>query len=244
MSENKQILILKTGHTIAGLLDAGEDFEDWFIDCSGLKEELFITKSLHLEEDLIDLGQIRAIIVTGSPAYITDEASWNFIAANYIKEAHQLGIPILGVCYGHQLLAWTFGGKVDFNANGRSIGTIQINLTELAKRDHLFKVLPERFSVHVSHQQSVVKLPADAVKLASGHSDIVQAFRLGNKTWGVQFHPEFSKRIMQKYIDERRITIEEEGLDPVRLSSQVSDTPRSAYLFRNFCQLAMDNNLN
>ena len=244
MSENKQILILKTGQTIAGLLDLGEDFEDWFIDCSGLKEELFITKSLHLEEDLIDLGQIRAIIVTGSPAYITDEASWNFIAANYIKEAHQLGIPILGVCYGHQLLAWTFGGKVDFNANGRSIGTIQINLTELAKRDHLFKVLPERFSVHVSHQQSVVKLPADAVKLASGRSGIVQAFRLGNRTWGVQFHPEFSKRIMQKYIDERRITIEEEGLDPVRLSSQVSDTPRSAYLFRKFCQLAMDNNSN
>ena len=244
MSENKQILILKTGHTIAGLLYAGEDFEDWFIDCSGLKEELFITTSLHLGEDLIDLGQIRAIIVTGSPAYVTDEASWNFIAANYIKEAHQLGIPILGVCYGHQLLAWTFGGKVDFNANGRSIGTIQINLTELAKRDHLFKVLPERFSVHVSHQQSVVKLPADAVKLASGRSGIVQAFRLGNRTWGVQFHPEFSKRIMQKYIDERRITIEEEGLDPVRLSSQVSDTPRSAYLFRKFCQLAMDNNSN
>ena len=37
MSENKQILILKTGHTIAGLLDLGEDFEDWFIGCSGLK---------------------------------------------------------------------------------------------------------------------------------------------------------------------------------------------------------------
>ena len=51
-------------------------------------------------------------------------------------------------------------------------------------------MLPERLAVHVSHQQSVVELPAEAVKLATGDSDIVQAFRLGEKTWGVQFHPE------------------------------------------------------
>ena len=242
MTKSKRILILKTGHTIKSLLDAGEDFEDWFIGFSGLDNNLFTTRSLYLGESLLDLSQIRAIIVTGSPAYITDEALWNLTGADYIKDAHRLGIPILGVCYGHQLLAWAFGGKIDFNANGRSIGTIQINLTESAKTDYLFNVLPERLAVHVSHQQSVVELPAEAVKLATGDSDIVQAFRLGEKTWGVQFHPEFSKEVILKYIDERRIIIEEEGLDPDYLSSKVSDTPHGAYLFRKFCQLVMSSN--
>ena len=237
---DKKILILKTGNTIKGLLEKGKDFEDWFVDCSGLAKNVFIIRSLHLGESLVDLSQIAAIIITGSPAFITDEETWNFIGASYIREAHGIGIPILGVCYGHQLLAWTFGGKVAFNEEGRNIGTITINLKEPARNDLLFGGLPERFNVNVSHQQSVVELPSKAIELASSNSNNLQAFRLGETSWGVQFHPEFSKDIVRKYIEERSIKIKEEGLDPEMLASLALNTPNSVILFQRFCHLAKD----
>ena len=240
MVAEKKILILKTGNTIKSLLDSGEDFEDWFVACSGLSKSRFVVRSLHFGESLVNLSCITAIIITGSPAFITDEEAWNFIGASYIKKAHKIGIPILGVCYGHQLLAWTFGGKVGFNAEGRSIGTIPIKLKESAKNDLLFGGLPERFNVNVSHQQSVVQLPSEAIELALSSSNNLQAFRFGDKSWGIQFHPEFSKDIVRKYIDERSMTIREEGLDLEKLESLVSDTPNSVILFQRFCQLATD----
>ena len=164
----------------------------------------------------------------------------SFKGAEYVKRAHKSGTPILGVCYGHQLLAWAFGGKVDFNAEGRKIGTISIQLTESAKDDLLFGGLPDAFDVNVSHQQSVVRLPPDAVKLAVSSSNMLQAFRLGEKTWGIQFHPEFSKKIIREYIHERAVAIREEGFDPTELFDQASNTPNSIILFQKFCRLAMN----
>ena len=240
MVSDRKILILKTGNTIRSLLDSGKDFEHWFAVHSGLPSTNFMVKSLHLEEPLVDLMDVAGIVITGSPAYVTDEEIWNFTGAEYIKKAHKSGIPILGVCYGHQLLAWAFGGKVDFNEEGRNIGTTSIKLTESAKDDLLFGDLPDGFDVNVSHQQSVVRLPPDAVTLAVGSSDILQAFRLDEKTWGIQFHPEFSKEIMREYIRARATEIREEGLDPDKLYDQASNTPNSIILFQKFCQLAMN----
>ena len=240
MISERKILILKTGNTIKSLLDTGKDFEHWFTDYSGLCKTNFMVRSLHLEEPLVDLKQVAGIVITGSPAYVTDKETWNFTGAEYVKRAHKSGTPILGVCYGHQLLAWAFGGKVDFNAEGRKIGTIPIELTELAKDDLLFGGLPNAFDVNVSHQQSVVGLPPDAVKLAVSSSNILQAFRLGEKTWGIQFHPEFSKEIIREYIHERAVAIREEGLDPTKLYDQASNTPNSIILFQKFCRLAMN----
>ena len=179
MISERKILILKTGNTIKSLLDTGKDFEHWFTDYSGLCKTNFMVRALHLEEPLVDLRQVAGIVITGSPAYVTDKENWNFTGAEYVTRAHKSGTPILGVCYGHQLLAWAFGGKVDFNAEGRKIGTIPIELTESAKDDLLFGGLPDAFDVNVSHQQSVVGLPPDAVKLAVSSSNILQAFRLG-----------------------------------------------------------------
>ena len=240
MVSRRKILILKTGNTIKSLLDSGKDFEHWFAINSGLPSTNFMVRSLHLEEPLADLMEVAGIVITGSPAYVTDEEIWNFTGAEYIKRAHKGGIPILGVCYGHQLLAWAFGGKVDFNAEGRKIGTIPIKLTESAKDDLLFGDLPDGFDVNVSHQQSVVRLPPDAVTLAVDGSDILQAFKLGEKTWGIQFHPEFSKEIIREYIQARAAEIREEGLDPDKLFDQASDTPNSTILLQKFCQLAMN----
>ena len=75
------LLIIKTGNTIPGLRQQGEDFEDWFIAQSGYPAEAFTVRSLFLGEPLPDLANTAGIIVTGSPAYVTDLEPWNVICA-------------------------------------------------------------------------------------------------------------------------------------------------------------------
>ena len=236
---NKRILILKTGNTIDSLLEQGEDFEDWFIAESARSSEEFVTRSLHNNEDLEDLDTIAGIIITGSPAYVTDEEEWNFVGAEYLRKAYELEIPMLGVCYGHQLIAWAFGGEVDYHPQGREIGTVAIELTAAADEDPLFENLPEEFLVQVSHQQSVTGLPVNAIRLAANSFEPNQAYRLGPYTWGVQFHPEFTADIVKEYICARRDAIESEGINAEGLLEKLQATPFSVNLLQKFCLLAL-----
>jgi len=82
---------------------------------------------------------------------------------------------------------------VDFNPAGLEFGTVAITTTSEAASDPLFCHLVPRFSAHTCHAQTVMRLPAGAIRLASSDQDAHQAFRMGNRCWGVQFHPEFDQ---------------------------------------------------
>lgn len=235
---SNKILIIKTGSTIASLLAKGEDFEDWFIAASGQPASEFHTCSIHLDEQLPDLSGVDGIIITGSPAYLTDLEPWNYIGADYLRKAHGLGIPMLGICYGHQLLAWAFDGDVGFHPGGREIGSVAINLTAAAESDPLLAGLESGFMAQVSHQQSVLRLPDAAVLLAENSFEPNHGFRLGDSSWGLQFHPEFSAEVMRAYIKERQSAIDSEGIDSDKLLAQVQSTPESAALIERFVRLA------
>ena len=232
-----KILIIETGNTILSLLEENEDFEDWFIRGTGLDSNRFICCAVDKGEYLPAIDDVVAAIVTGSPAYVTDLAPWNEIAADYLRLLHERQKPILGVCYGHQLLAWAFGGVVGFHPNGREIGTIDVELTQEAASDVLFAKMPTQFSAQASHQQSVLSLPDEAVLLAKNSFDAHHAFRLGSSTWGVQFHPEFSAHVMSIYIRERRDDIVREGLNVEELLARVDATPVSVSLLQKFSGL-------
>ena len=237
MTGNK-FLILKTGNTISSLLDKGEDFEDWFIAGSGLPADEFVVCELFRGEPLPDLEETAGIIITGSPAYVTDLEPWNETGASYLRAAQQMQVPILGVCYGHQLLAWAFGGEVGFHPRGREIGSVPVALTAEARADALFNALPAEFIAQVSHQQSVLTLPDGAVLLAHNEFEPHHAFRLGNTSWGIQFHPEFDAAIMAAYIVERSAALASEAISPEALLSKVSDSAEAATLVRQFCLFA------
>lgn len=231
---NNKILIIKTGNTIPSLLHENEDFEDWFICGSGLESNRFICCAIDKGEALPAIDDVAAAIITGSPAYVTDLAPWNEIAAEYLRILHARQNPILGVCYGHQLLAWAFGGEVGFHPGGREIGTVNVELTEEAAVDALFAGMPKQFSAQASHLQSVLSLPEGAVLLAKNSFDPHHAFRLGVSTWGVQFHPEFSAYVMSAYIRARSDDIAKEDLDVEELLARVDATPTSAGLLQQF----------
>lgn len=111
---NKKILIMKTGGTIPGLLTAGENFEDWFVRGFGEESGLFHCSAIDLGQDLPDLDTIMGVIITGSPAYVTDLAPWNYLAADFfagctcqadtdIRSMLWTSIAGLGFCRGSRI---------------------------------------------------------------------------------------------------------------------------------------------
>lgn len=232
-----KILIIKTGTTISSLLDEGEDFEDWFVRGTGLDSDRFICCAVDKGEALPSIDEIAATIVTGSPAYVTDLAPWNELGAEFLRAMHAQHKPILAVCYGHQLLAWAFGGEVGFHPGGREIGTVEVSLAAGSEEDLLFASVPKDFKAQASHLQSVLRLPDEAVLLAANSFDAHHGFRLGRTSWGVQFHPEFGAHIMRSYIRERKSDIAEEGLDVQDLLMDVEETPVASSLLVRFAEI-------
>ncbi|MGD8862946.1 MAG: hypothetical protein PVI30_23230, partial [Myxococcales bacterium] len=91
----------------------------------------------------------------------------------------------------------------------------------------------------VSHLESVLELPDGATRLATTARDPNHAFALGERTWAVQFHPEFDADIVRGYIEARRDTIAAEGLDPDALQAAARDTDHGKRLLRRFAHLAL-----
>ena len=238
MTSNKPLLIIKTGNTVPQLREQGEDFEDWFIAGCGVGAADVVVVSVFLGEELPAPEDVSGVIITGSPAYVTDQEPWNFTAADFIKDAVAAEIPVLGVCYGHQLLAWAFAGEVGFHPAGREIGSVDITLSAAANDDLLFAGMPATLKTQVSHQQSVLSLPPGAVHLAGNEFEPNHAFRIGKFAWGIQFHPEFDARVTGAYLNARRDALVAEGLDVERLESELAQSPESTALLRRFAELS------
>jgi GMP synthase (glutamine-hydrolysing) len=169
---------------------------------------------------------------------VTDREPWSEASADYLRAAAARARPILGVCYGHQLLAHAFDGSVGYNPSGRHAGSAEIELTDEVTGDALFGALPRRLLVQVSHSQRVLALPPGARLLGRCARDPYHVFRLGECCWGVQFHPEFDAEVSRRYIELRRAKILDEGLDPDALLAGVRESPHGAQLLQRFAELA------
>lgn len=231
----KKIWVIKTGQTFPVAAKRFGDFEQWIF--SGAHPQHAFernTTAVFLDQTLPDLSQVDAVIITGSPAMVTDRAPWMEQLAEWLRQLVAANTPILGICFGHQILAHALGGVVDYHPKGRELGTVGVTLLPESKEDSLFKNLPNDFSAHVSHKQTVLTLPQNAVRLACNDFEPHHAFRVGSCAWGLQFHPEFTEEVMKEYIDYFSGHLESEGLDKNLLLSKISKTPASAKVLENF----------
>ncbi|HEX6240590.1 MAG TPA: glutamine amidotransferase [Polyangiales bacterium] len=233
----KPLLFLQVGHTFEEIARERGDYEVWFQAALGQSDAEFEVRKVYAGAGLPDHFDYRGIVVSGSWSMVTDHEPWSDQSGAYLRSAAAHAVPILGVCYGHQLLADAFGGQVGYNPRGRHAGTARVLTTPAVETDALFGPLPRQLVVQVSHSQSVLALPPGAVLLAHAEGDPNQAFRLGERTWGVQFHPEFDHEVSRRYIELRRERIREEGLDPEALIAGVRPSPHGAQLLRRFAQL-------
>ena len=234
----KPILIIKMGETMPYLYQRRGDFEDWIMAPLEKIRIGFSVVSPYKENLPSDPTDFSGVIITGSHAMVTTKETWSEQTAAWIPQVMASGVPLLGICYGHQLLANALGGVVGSSPIGIEIGTVNVKLNGDSARDPLLKNSPTAFKAHASHSQSVIQLPPDAVLLASSKNEPNHAFSIGPHAWGLQFHPEFDADIMRTYIHEFAGPMKTHGQDPQKAADAVVETPQSRSLLQRFAKIA------
>jgi GMP synthase (glutamine-hydrolysing) len=153
-------------------------------------------------EKLAAESKVEKIILSGGPSSVT--AGDNGISEEIVKRIGngKIGVPILGICFGHQLIAHALGGKVE-KGKSAEYGIAKITIDD---EDEVLREIPKEINAWVSHFDEVKKMPADFVALAHSDTCKVEAMRhRTKKIFGLQFHPEVwhtenGERILENFL--------------------------------------------
>lgn len=230
----RPFLIMKTGGTFPEYAAENNDFEHWIAANMGLTDGQWQSVDVLAGESLPDPAEYAGTVITGSHEMVTNMTPWMEEAARWIRQAVDADHPMLGICFGHQLLADALGGEAAYHPDGMEIGTAEISLLPAARKDPIFSALPDTFPGHVTHSQTAQTLPPGSVHIATGTHDAHQAFRVGRHAWGVQFHPEFDAAAIRHYIRELTDKLTEKGRDITAIEATVAETPEAASLLKAF----------
>jgi GMP synthase (glutamine-hydrolysing) len=176
-----------------------------------------------------DPDAFDGVVVTGSKSSVYWDDDWIPALADYVADAHDAGVPILGVCFGHQLLAEALGGTVE-DMDAFELGYREVERTT---DDPILEGVPETFTTFTTHGDAVTDLPPGATLLAENDYG-VHAFRAGDSV-GVQFHPEYDNETAERIAREKDV-------DEDRCETVLADITPEAYeaacetkrLFENF----------
>ena len=153
-----------------------------------------------------DFQACDAWLITGSRHDAYSDVPWVVALRDWIVRADAAGVPLAGVCFGHQAIAQALGGQVNKSAKGWGLG-VATNpvLTEQPW------MVPSREQIRIlaSHQDQVESLPPDAVRLAGNDFCPNFMFQRGDNVVAIQGHPEFSVDYDRALIERRRATIGE-----------------------------------
>jgi GMP synthase (glutamine-hydrolysing) len=230
----KKLFVIKAGTTYLEIRRQLGDFDVWTEASMGATdltvEVVDITRGLWLP----DAGECAGVVVTGSHAMVTEHLDQSLRIERWLATLIDRGVPYFGICYGHQLLAQAMDGKVGYHPEGVEVGTVDVELLPGFTNDALFQAFPERFLAHATHQQTVLRLPPGAVRLAANRHEPNHAFRIGHSAWGVQFHPEYGPDIMRAYILAEKDDLRARGVDPAVVLEGIRETPFAAQILRRF----------
>ncbi|MEK6274992.1 MAG: type 1 glutamine amidotransferase [Actinomycetota bacterium] len=147
-----------------------------------------------------DPGHFDALLAFGGVMHANEEAEHPWLREEnaFLRQALDAGIPTLGICLGAQLLAKAAGSSIG-PAPEPEVGWHEVELTDAARRDPLFGSMPESFHAFEWHYYAY-SVPSGGVELARS-AVCTQAFRIGERAWGVSFHPEVTAAQIEEWLD-------------------------------------------
>jgi GMP synthase-like glutamine amidotransferase len=150
-------------------------------------------------------------------------APWFPAVEGLLRKAVRNHVPTLGVCLGGQLLAAAHGGLVERSTAGPEIGPGLVARRDAADNDPLFKYVPLLPDVIQWHSDEITELPIGAVLLAASSRYPHQAFRLGDRAWGLQFHIECDVAMIEEWARTDGTTLDELGYDADAVVAATAD---------------------
>lgn len=182
------------------------------------------------------LSDIDGIIVGGSGDYsVLDDIPNLDSLRGILRDALKRRLPVLGACFGGQLMATTYGGTVVRDPENQEIGTVTVTRTAAAARDPLFSQLPESFKAQAGHNDRVDRLPRGATLLGSSDKCPVQAFVMrGTPAYAIQFHPELGKQDLLLRLEHYKANYVDDPSEIDAIIAGLEETPESAALVHDW----------
>ena len=225
-----RVLVVENQH------DAGpERFASW-LTAAGIELDLCCPYSGDSLPERLDRG---GLIVLGGEMGANDdhEAPWLAAVRNLLARAVADARPVLGICLGAQLLATACGGRVEPSRSGGEIGLGRIYLSDTAGVDRLFEAMPSPVEAAQWHYDEIIELPDGAVRLASSAHCQIEAYRIGERSWGVQFHPEVDSSVLRAWAQADQAAPPERRHQIERAIEQVASAESGLFLlWRNFAE--------
>jgi GMP synthase-like glutamine amidotransferase len=169
-------------------------------------------------------GYAGLVVLGGAMGAMDDDvAPWLPATRRLMAAGVEHDLPTLGICLGAQLLAAATGGRVARGAAGLEVGVVPVTLAAAATDDVLLGPVVRRLGATLEvpqfHQDAVTELPPGAVLLASGERYPHQAFRLGGRAWGLQYHPEVTGEDWAAWLRDGHGSVQAAGMDSSDLAT-------------------------
>jgi len=139
------------------------------------------------------------LLIGGSPASVNDENHWIERLSDLIRQAHGAGVPMMGVCFGHQAIAQALGGTVGPNPGDFILGTTETTFTARAP---WMPAEARKITLASAHGEQVTALPQGAEVLGESPACPVAAYRIGTLVFATQHHPEMTPAFLAALVEE------------------------------------------
>jgi GMP synthase (glutamine-hydrolysing) len=195
----KTLGILQTGRSPTALLKSHADYNQFFIDMLGADSFLYRTWAVLDNEFPSSIDEADAWLITGSKFGTYEPHAWIPPLEELIRQIHANGAPLVGICFGHQIIAQALGGKVEKFDGGWSVGRVDYTLDPAVWNTQSTTETP----LMAFHQDQVIEPPAEAVTV--GHSNVCRhaALAYGSNILTIQPHPEFDSRFVGDLLQAR-----------------------------------------
>ena len=157
-----------------------------------------------------DVNECEAWVITGSPKGAYETEPWIVALGNFVKSCHAQEKKLIGVCFGHQLIAHYLGGLTEKSPRGWGAG---VRSFRVFQSPTWMKPELKQCSLLFSHQDQVVKLPEGAVLLAEDEFCPNQMYTIGEHILCMQGHPEFTPQFVRGRLDARKHIVGQETYD-------------------------------
>lgn len=186
-----RIGILECDHIDPELKDKYGDYQEMFDDLVHLQDKdiQLSVYDLTVGQLPLDLNACDAYIITGSRYGVYEDIPWIFDAKQLVKRIYEAKIPTIGICFGHQLIAESLGGKV-IRARDKGYGLGVQSWEIISTPAWMGETGVTSISLNACHQDQVIKMPDNSELLVSSDFCPIAGFQVGTML-GIQGHPEF-----------------------------------------------------